>query len=144
MHVEPMTGPDIEAVTNLAVQLGYPVAAAIVAERFAQITAEVAHGLFVARADDGRVIGWVHVHRDPASLLTEERAVIGALIVEDGQRGQGIGKLLLERAEDWARQQGIGRIRVGSNVLRTGARRFYEREGYRVEKSWNVFVKDLA
>jgi hypothetical protein len=33
----------------------------------------------------------------------------------------------------------VGRVRVRSNIVRTDARRFYERLGYAVTKTQNVF-----
>ncbi|MEM1101034.1 MAG: GNAT family N-acetyltransferase [Pseudomonadota bacterium] len=55
---------------------------------------------------------------------------ISELWVDETLRGQGIGSRLLEAAEELARQKGC--IRVHLETRSEGARRLYERVGYRV------------
>lgn len=50
--------------------------------------------------------------------------------VRSDRRGQGIGAMLLERAEALAREQGCYRIQLTSRVVREDAHRFYEANGY--------------
>lgn len=52
--------------------------------------------------------------------------------VDSECRGQGIGSKLLEFAEKEARQRGLQRLTLGVVVENEGARRLYERHGYRV------------
>ena len=77
------------------------------------------------------------------SLLSDQGADIGALVVSAEARSHGIGKLLLAEGEFWARSKGFKSLWVRSNTKRTNAHRFYQREGYRFVKSWNLFTKDL-
>ena len=56
---------------------------------------------------------------------------------------KGVGRLLLEQAEQWAREEGIGIVRVWSSDQRHRAHRFYEREGYAVVKTQLAFVKTV-
>lgn len=48
-------------------------------------------------------------------------------------RGSGTGKELLQAGEDRARQQGARRLVLDVEERNTGARRFYDRLGYRAE-----------
>ena len=58
-------------------------------------------------------------------------------------RGQGIGKILLKQAEEWAREKSIPLVRIRSNVKREDTRRFYLREGYELSKIANFFTKKI-
>ena len=69
--------------------------------------------------------------------------VVG-LVVGEGQRGRGIGSLLLRDAEAWARTVGVCQLRVRSNVTRTRAHGFYLRAGYTLVKTSHLFVKAIG
>lgn len=56
---------------------------------------------------------------------------IEALAVRAAARGQGIGSALLDDAEQWARRQQRSRLALHVLVSNTGARRLYERVGFR-------------
>ena len=51
------------------------------------------------------------------------------LAVDPGRRSQGVGKLLLDAAKDWARARGATHLELDSAETRGDAHRFYEREG---------------
>jgi GNAT superfamily N-acetyltransferase len=72
-----------------------------------------------------------------------EFAEIAGLVIDLEHRGRGIGERLLRRAEAWARECGVDRVRVRTNVRREDAHRFYERLGYVREKSQHVFQRKL-
>jgi GNAT superfamily N-acetyltransferase len=59
-------------------------------------------------------------------------------------RSHGIGKILLQEAEKWAKARGVTRALVRSRVAREDAHRFYEREGYIRVKTSAVFEKSLC
>jgi GNAT superfamily N-acetyltransferase len=59
-------------------------------------------------------------------------------------RGQGIGRLLLEAGEKWATGQGYSDFTVRSNIKRTDAHAFYEKNGYGIIKTSHVFGKEMA
>jgi predicted N-acetyltransferase YhbS len=126
----------------LATQLGYPSAAEEVKSRLRAIEGRDDHCVLVAELEGGRVVGWIHAC---ASYLIEvnPRAEIGGLVVDEGQRGSGIGKLLMRHAEEWARAKGLEAVSVRSNVIRGDAHRFYERLGYENIKTQHAFSKVL-
>ena len=55
-----------------------------------------------------------------------------ALVVSEESHGRGVGAALVRAVERWANQKGAGEIFLNSGVQREGARRFYEKLGYRV------------
>lgn len=133
---------DVPALAELADQLGYESKPEEIAERLSVIVELEDHEVFVAEVADVGVIGWVQVnaaHR----LVSEPFAELGGLVVEQGWRGQGAGRLLLERAEAWARAKGLALMRVNSNTARVGVPAFYKSQGYKLIKTQNVFYKSL-
>jgi GNAT superfamily N-acetyltransferase len=91
----------------------------------------------------GEVVGWIDVSA-AHHLQSEPLAEIGGLVVASEARSGGIGRRLVERAEEWAVQRGLKSILVRSQVARAAAHRFYLREGYERIKTSAVFTKKLA
>ena len=76
--------------------------------------------------------------------VRDSQAEIGGLVVDEGLRGRGVGRMLMRQAEVWALAQGCRAIRLRSNIVREGAHSFYERLGYSRLKTQTVFRKPLA
>ena len=89
-----------------------------------------------------QVVGFIHICVIE-TLEHEPRGEIRALSVHEKHRSGGIGAQLVERAEEWARNRHLQKIRVRSNIIRDRARNFYERLGYTVTKTQNVFDKTI-
>lgn len=89
--------------------------------------------LFVADRH-GKAIGFVGVTAHQVSdlpFLTPRRyAVIQEIVVEEGCRRLGIGKALMERAHQWAREQGIRQVELNVHEFNQGALAFYAQLGY--------------
>ena len=77
----------------------------------------------------------VVIHR-PAPL-----GRITALVVSKDAQGHGIGRMLVEAAEDWMRKRGCQLVEVTSNDSRAAAHAFYRHLGY--ERSSIRFFKKL-
>jgi GNAT superfamily N-acetyltransferase len=132
---------DADAIARLLVQLGYPdTTAADALRRLEGITARHDHAVFVD--DTNGVAGVIHVCVTE-TLEHEPRGEIRTLVVDEAKRNAGVGARLVRAAEEWARARGLSKMRVRSNIKRERARRFYERLGYAVTKTQNVFDKLL-
>lgn len=140
--VRPVEGRDADAIGELIVQLGYARPPEEV-QRWIEklpIWAE-RQAAFVASEKD-RIVGWIEVSLE-RRLQTAPFALIGGLVVRDGVRGKGIGRLLCEAAERWSREHGAGVVRVTSRSTREAAHQFYLRDGYSQVKTSLVFEKRL-
>lgn len=131
---------DAQRIAALSAQLGYEVPVAHVQRALQKMNDEQA--VFVAVVPRAGVVGWIAVAlRD---LITDSaRADIDGLIVDDEYRGNRIGQLLVEAAENWARRRGCTSMRLVSNVVRERAHEFYKRLGYDVIKTQHAFKKRL-
>jgi len=133
---------DAKRIAVLCQQLGYPASQEEVQRRLCQIQQDKRHAVYVAELPGGHVIGWVHVY--VCQLLeTDPQAEIGGLVVDEAHRRCGIGRLLMQHAEQWAREKECGTVHLRSNVVRKDAHVFYERIGYSSVKTQRVFRKVL-
>ncbi len=139
--IRPAHQRDSQDISRLCDQLGYPSTPEDVARRLGQMQGFDHNALFVAEVD-GRVAGWIHVI---AFTLPEMdfHTEIGGLVVDEAHRSLGVGRLLVEHAEAWARAQGCREILVHANVIRSRAHKFYEQSGYENIKTQFTFRKPI-
>jgi GNAT superfamily N-acetyltransferase len=140
MRVRPMTEEDAVAVAALSGQLGYPTAADRIAARIRDLAGDSDTAILVAEPPDRALAGWIHVC-GRRGLETDPLAEIAGLVVESAHRRQGIGRRLVDAAEDWARGRGYARLRVRSNVARDVAHDFYPGLGFIRIKSQHVYER---
>ena len=131
---------DLEAITRLVAQLGYPSEEGAVAGRLERLAADPRSWVFVA-VDEERVIGVASVHTMPVLERDDPTARITAMVVDEPARRRGVGRTLLERLEDVARAEGCARIYLTTRYEREGAVVFYRRMGF--EDTSLRFVKSL-
>lgn len=142
LTIRRITPEDAAAVAGLNDQLGYPATVEDVRGRIeALVSRDAEQAVFVACLGN-EVVGWVDIALS-FHLQGPAYALIGGLVVKDGMRGMGIGKLLCKEAEAWSRERGVLRIRVTSRSTRADAHRFYLRDGYAEVKTSRVFEKIL-
>jgi GNAT superfamily N-acetyltransferase len=139
--VRSMRPEDAAAVADLTTELGYPSTEEEIASRYDLIKDRSDARLFVAQLAE-IVVGWIHVQAT-CSLDFDPRAEIWGLVVAESRRGTGVGRRLVEAAEEWARSRHLGVIALRSNQLRTGAQGFYQHLGYTITKTQNAFRKNL-
>jgi GNAT superfamily N-acetyltransferase len=133
---------DAAPTASLSEELGYPVPPDVMRQRIEFLNRPGGRVVYVACLS-GEVVGWIDI-RETHHLQVEPRAEIGGLVVSSEARGIGVGRCLIERAEHWARQRGLGRVVVRSRLAREATHRFYLREGYARTKTSAVFTKDLS
>lgn len=127
--LRPATYDDFPALTSLAAELGYPMSEEDVRKRFETIRKQPEHKVVVAERD-GKVVGLMSFHSLDLLYGTEKLGRITAIVVTESERGNGIGKMLVAKAEEFAREQGCKRIELTTNNRRVDAHMFYESLGY--------------
>jgi (aminoalkyl)phosphonate N-acetyltransferase len=133
---------DAAAAAGLTGELGYATSVDVMQQRIECLSGLTDRAVYVACLS-GEVVGWIDVSA-AHHLQSEPRAEIGGLVVASEARSGGIGRRLVERAEEWAVQRGLKSMLVRSQVAREAAHRFYLREGYERIKTSAVFTKKLA
>jgi GNAT superfamily N-acetyltransferase len=89
------------------------------------------NGAFVAERN-GEVVGFVCVS-ERSHFTGEVDTYIGELVVVKKAEGVGIGRALVEAAEDWGRSRGRKRVVVDTGAANAPARQFYAALGYEEE-----------
>jgi GNAT superfamily N-acetyltransferase len=118
---------DADAIARLLGQLGYPSDADTVQERLVRL--QVVGDQVVVAELGGEVVGLAHLQVTPAIELDRPVAKVGALVVDESQRGQGIGRALVDAVEAEARRRGCGVLFLTTSERRDEAHAFYERVG---------------
>jgi GNAT superfamily N-acetyltransferase len=136
------TRDDALAIIDLTRQLGYSLPDQTILENLERVLGDERRAALVA-ISDGKVIGWCTVLIDFA-ITEPPYALLSGMVIDESHRGKGVGRELLLVAEAWAKSQGLKRIRLRTNLLRSGAHAFYERCGYEAVKEQRVYVKTLG
>lgn len=90
---------------------------------------------------DQKLVGMCGVSRRVVIHRPAPLGRITALVVASDAQGQGIGRMLVEAAENWMRKGGCQLVEVTSNDRRADAHAFYRHLGY--ERSSIRFFKKL-
>jgi len=131
---------DMGALAHLVTQLGYPSDRDQIRRRINSL-APGQSAVLVATSGDN-IVGFVHI-AIKVNIQVEPSADVRGLIVDERERGSGVGRALMQAAEDWAIQHRCANVYVSTNVLRLGARSFYRQLGYEPVKESLVFSKRL-
>jgi GNAT superfamily N-acetyltransferase len=142
IEIREATAQDCQALAKLAMQLGYNASAEQIAERLHAARQSDEHRVLVAQDPSGEIAGWIGLYVC-RPITSDPRVEISGLVVDEAKRSRQVGALLLKSAEAWARAKGFCAIGLHCNVVRERAHLFYERNGYRVAKTQNVFEKKL-
>jgi GNAT superfamily N-acetyltransferase len=139
--IRQMRVEDAAAVAALTTQLGYPSTDDEIRRRYELIKDRWDARICVAQLS-ARIVGWIHVQAT-YSLECDARAEIWGLVVDEAARRTGVGRSLMEAAEEWAAQRGFRVMAVKSNSLRVESHGFYEHLGYKIIKTQSAFRKNL-
>ncbi len=100
------------------------------------------YAVYVYKSAEGHLCGWIGVHI-LRCVEMDKCGEISGLVVDENYRSRGIGRILLQVAEAWARSRNCGAILVHANVKRERAHRFYQQSGYAWAKTQEMFRKEL-
>jgi GNAT superfamily N-acetyltransferase len=131
---------DSAAIAALLDQLGYPTDPAAVSPRLERL--RIVGDRVVVAEVDGRVAGLAQLHVSPALEYDRPAAKLAALVVDESQRGQGVGRALVEAMEAEARVRGCVLLFLTTATRRKDAHAFYERVD--LEETGKRFAKHLS
>lgn len=95
--------------------------------------------IFIAEVD-GEKVGYIHLSSYECTYSDSLKNIL-ALVVDESYRKMGIGRGLIQAAEDWAKESGSKGIRLVSGYNRTTAHQFYLSCGYVLRKEQKNFIK---
>ncbi len=120
-------------------EMGYDYPLDKTKEKLLRLLQSSSDKIFVA-VDGGKVIGYIHVNDYDTLYAPHFKNVMGIAVSAEYKR-KGVGRALISKAEEWARESGAEGIRLVSGSSRTGAHEFYRRCGYEGGKTQLNFKK---
>ncbi|QAU23344.1 GNAT family N-acetyltransferase [Dyella sp. M7H15-1] len=89
--------------------------------------------VFVAENDHGERVGFIHLQKNQDYFTGRANCHISDLAVAPRHEGQGVGKALIEHAEEWARKHQCQLVTLAVFPGNERARALYEAAGYNVD-----------
>lgn len=131
---------DAEAIRELSRdELGYDFPLEETKKNLALFLESEDNQIYVAIIDD-KVVGYIHACTYEVIYAPPMKNIMG-IAVAKAHRQKGIGRALLEKMEDWAKEEGAYGIRLVSGAWRTDAHTFYQHCGYERKKKQYNFHK---
>ena len=132
---------DASAVNLLSRQLGYPLSIQQTLQNIQAVLKSKDHTAFVAETEN-KIVGWIGAAQ---SIMLEvmPHCEINGLVIDENFRGKGVGKLLIEKVKQWAKEKGNDTLRLHCNVKRTNAHLFYEHLGFKEVKQQKNYVINI-
>ncbi len=135
--IREISARDAPEIMLLSHQLGYSISEQQTLENITAVKESKHHTAFVA-IQEQQIIGWIGVSYN-ISLESPPLCEVRGLVVHEQFRGVGAGKMLVEKAKEWSRENGAGKLRVRCNVKRTESLLFYHGAGFTEVKQQQVF-----
>lgn len=133
MKIKEMNGLNIEAVAELEREcFSRPWSYDTIEECYCN----PAYRFFVAKNDEGKVIGYISYY------LVRDEGFLGNLAVTESERGKGYGKALLEKALETAEDSGAVFLSLEVRMSNSKAISIYENAGFEMEGVRKNFYKD--
>jgi GNAT superfamily N-acetyltransferase len=121
---------DSGAIAHLVTQLGYPTTVTEMTDRLKWLLSRPEYQVLVAVESSGRVIGMVGAYVGHALEFDGVYGRLTGLVVDEGVRGRGVGKRLMQDIEGWLKAQGAVVLILTSGQHRKEAHEFYRTLGY--------------
>jgi GNAT superfamily N-acetyltransferase len=97
--------------------------------------------MFIAEDESNKPLGFVRVNMQTDYFTGEEHAHVNDIVVTKDAEGKGAGKLLLAKADKWAKEKNARWITLNVFDENFHARNVYEKAGYKIE--WIKYLKVL-
>ena len=123
-----MSESDASAITILSQQLGYPLSEKQILQNIKAVLENADHDAFVA-VHENKIAGWIGITQ---AIMVEvpPYCEINGLVVDENYRGNGVGKLLIEKAKQWGKEKGNDKLKLRCNVKRMETHLFYQHLGF--------------
>ena len=86
--------------------------------------------IFIAEDEEGQSLGFIHLQSGSDYYNKEEHGHISDIIIAPEAEGRGIGRILIERAEEWAHTKGYRSLSLSVFTQNQRAREVYKRMGF--------------
>ncbi|HEC76849.1 MAG TPA: GNAT family N-acetyltransferase [Thermoplasmatales archaeon] len=99
-----------------------------------------ANGFFVAEVEE-KPVGFIACDAYWHNFFDESMGEIHEIVVEKGYTGKGIGKKLIEVAEEYLKGRGYKKIGLWVGEKNHEAKKFYEKLGYKEGEKFGKWIR---
>ena len=129
MEIRKAKPSDAKKISELLLQLEYPVNNDFIEEKVAQLSQHKNEELIIAEKE-GKIMAVLSIHFIPQHAIHGPFARTSYFCVDEHARSKGIGREVEKYCENIARDRGCDRIEVHCHSRRVRAHEFYKRQGY--------------
>ena len=132
--------PEVAEICKAA--LGYDVDLENIKRQIEKLTNDKKQHIIIGYEDENirKIIGFVHAQMYESFYSDLGLNILGLAVNPDFQ-GEGIGRKLMNKLEEYAVDNNISFIRLNSALKREAAHKFYEHIGYNCDKVQKRFIK---
>jgi GNAT superfamily N-acetyltransferase len=98
--------------------------------------------IFIARKN-GSGVGFTQLYPSFSSVSMKRVWILNDLFVQKSHRHQGVAKLLMATAEDYARETGAVRIILATQISNIAAQALYKSQRYRKDQDFHHYALQL-
>ena len=98
--------------------------------------------IFVASINEC-IVGFIQLYPSFSSVSMNRIWILNDLFVDENYRGNGVAKLLMKMAENFARETGAIRIILATQISNIAAQSLYESRGYAKDNEFNHYSLQL-
>ncbi|MGF0033356.1 GNAT family N-acetyltransferase [Bariatricus sp. SGI.154] len=130
MRIRTFCNDDISKICTLInSELGYDVTCKDLETRIMQMQEDENYIIFTA-VDNEKIIGFIGLQMCLAFEVEGKIMRVIALAVARDFQNQGVGSCLIQKAEDYAKENNVSVISVNSGLKRAQAHQFYEKQSF--------------
>lgn len=99
----------------------------------------VLDGCIAREYNKGKLVGmgWIFIRQ----TMLRKQGVIEDMVVNESQRGKGLGRKILKNLIEWARIQGVDTIELTTGHHRVAAGKLYLSEGFKLHNTRHMLLK---
>lgn len=133
---------DIENMVQMCAEIGYEMRYEALSERINDIIKNKNSIIIVAADEENKPAGWIQL--EISNFIFSERSCnILGLFVGKEYRGRRIGKKLLSKAAEWAKENKCTGLEIYSDITRIDSHEFYRHLDFKHIKTQQTFFKSM-
>ncbi len=95
--------------------------------------------IFVSFDDNDNATGFMQLYPSFSSVSVRKTYILNDLYIDKDNRGKGIGRLLINAAKDFAKENGVTKISLTTAKTNKTAQNLYESENYVKDDEYVVY-----
>jgi len=127
---------------QMSAEVGYEVRYEDFSERINELIKNKSLSIIAAANEKNKIVGWIQLEMNNFIFSDKSCNILG-LFIDKNYRGRQIGRKLLEKAEEWAKEQNCKDLKICSDITRIDSHAFYTRMGFKHIKTEQIFFRKI-